>query len=79
MAAPFSRLMPFASCVTGASPDKRFVYHLLASTGICAVPLSTGFNSRLQGFRFTLLETDSVRFKKTIDTLAKAIKDYMAS
>ena len=65
--------------VTGASPDKRFVYHLLASTGICAVPLSTGFNSRLQGFRFTLLETDSVRFKKTIDTLAKAIKDYMAS
>ena len=67
------------SRVMDASPDKRFVYHLLASTGICAVPLSTGFNSRLQGFRFTLLETNSARFKKIIDTLAKAIKDYLAS
>ena len=59
-----------------ASLDKRFVYYLLASTGICVVPLSSGFNSRLQGIRFTLLETNPKRFKKTIDTIAKAIADY---
>ncbi|MGH7442433.1 MAG: pyridoxal phosphate-dependent aminotransferase, partial [bacterium] len=29
--------------------DKRFVYHLLASRGICVVPLSSGFNSDLYG------------------------------
>jgi aspartate/methionine/tyrosine aminotransferase len=37
-----------------ASLDQRFVYFLLASTGICVVPLSTGFNSTHHGFRFTL-------------------------
>lgn len=68
-----------ASCLTDAPLDKRFVYHLLASTGICVVPLSTGFNSTLQGFRFLLLEQDEARFKKTIDTIAKAISDYTAS
>lgn len=62
-----------------ASPDKRFVYHLLASTGICVVPLSSGFNSSLQGFRFLLLEQDAKRFKKTIDTIAKAIVEFTAS
>ncbi|MBW1748932.1 MAG: pyridoxal phosphate-dependent aminotransferase [Deltaproteobacteria bacterium] len=39
------------------NPDKRFVYYLLASTGICVVPL-TSFNTSLQGFRVTLLEPD---------------------
>jgi aspartate/methionine/tyrosine aminotransferase len=29
--------------------DKRFVYYLLATTGICVVPL-TGFNCNLKGF-----------------------------
>ncbi|MFA6341034.1 MAG: pyridoxal phosphate-dependent aminotransferase, partial [Candidatus Paceibacterota bacterium] len=43
--------------------DKRFVYHLLASRGICVVPLSSGFNSDLFGFRITLLEQDEQKFK----------------
>ena len=67
-----------ASCVQGASADKRFVYYLLAVTGICVVPLSTGFNSRLSGFRFTLLEPDTARFKKTIDTLAETISRFLS-
>lgn len=67
------------SCLTNASPDKQFVYYLLASTGVCVVPLSSGFNSSLQGFRFLLLEPNDVRFKKTINTIAKAITDYLAS
>ncbi|HAA02483.1 MAG TPA: aminotransferase, partial [Syntrophobacteraceae bacterium] len=33
-------------------PDKRFVYYLLAATGICVVPL-TSFNTDWQGFRMT--------------------------
>ncbi len=57
--------------------DKQFVYYLLASTGVCVVPLSTGFNSRLQGFRFTLLEQNEKKFEKTITTLAQAIRTYL--
>jgi len=67
------------SCLIKASLDKRFVYHLLASTGICVVPLSSGFNSSLHGFRFLLLEPSDARFKKTISTIAKAISEYTAS
>ncbi len=44
--------------VPGVSPDKRFVYYLLASTGVCVVPLSS-FATDLQGFRITLLERSS--------------------
>lgn len=66
-------------CLAKASSDKRFVYYLLASTGVCVVPLSSGFNSSLQGFRFLLLEQDTVRFKKTINTIAKAIYDFATS
>lgn len=65
--------------LTKASLDKRFVYHLLASTGICVVPLSSGFNSSVLGFRFLLLERDMEKFKKTIHTIAKAISDFAAS
>lgn len=64
--------------VGGVAPDKRFVYYLMASTGICVVPLS-GFNSNLHGFRMTLLETDETKFKKTLDSVAAAIKKYLAS
>ncbi len=67
------------SLLTSASPDKRFVYHLLASTGICVVPLSSGFNSHLHGFRFLLLEPNDAKFKKTITTIAKSISEYLAS
>jgi aspartate/methionine/tyrosine aminotransferase len=59
--------------------DKRFVYHLLASRGICVVPLSSGFNSDLYGFRITLLEPDHARFQQVIGEIGEAIKEYTAS
>jgi alanine-synthesizing transaminase len=62
----------------GVSPDKRFVYYLLASTGICVVPM-TSFSSELNGFRMTLLEPDEQRFTENIDILSKAIEDYTHS
>ena len=62
-----------------AQLDQRFVYYLLASTGICVVPLSTGFNSTHQGFRFTLLESNSETFTQTLQTIAEAIRSYMTS
>lgn len=52
--------------------DKRFCHQLLAATGICTVPLSTGFNSSVQGFRMTLLESDDAVFTATLE----AIKEF---
>ncbi len=60
------------------SLDKRFVYYLLASTGVCVVPLSS-FATDLQGFRITLLERDEREFTKIFQTLATAIRRYLAS
>lgn len=62
----------------GVSPDKRFVYMLLASTGICVVPLSS-FGTDLHGFRMTLLERDDALFEQIIENLADAIEAYLAS
>lgn len=59
-------------------PDKRFVYYLLASTGICVVPL-TGFCSGRAGFRATLLETDDEKRLWIWQTLASAVQAYLAS
>ena len=59
--------------------DKRLTYYLLASTGICVVPLMAGFNSTFHGFRFTLLESDETIFTNTIETLAGSVKEYLAS
>jgi aspartate/methionine/tyrosine aminotransferase len=59
-------------------PDKRFVYYLLASAGICVVPLSS-FNTSLQGFRMTLLEPDEIEFRRVIDKLVRSIRLYLAS
>src|SRR3989344_4422551 len=66
------------SMLTDVAPDKRFVYYLMASTGVCVVPLS-GFNSDLYGFRVTLLEPDIEKFKKTFETIASAMKTYLKS
>lgn len=52
--------------------DKRFCHQLLAATGICTVPMTTGFNSRVPGFRMTLLEADDAAFTATLE----AIKDF---
>jgi aspartate/methionine/tyrosine aminotransferase len=54
--------------------DKRFCHKLLATAGICTVPLSTGFNSDVQGFRMTLLEPDDKVFTGTLE----AIKAFCA-
>ena len=59
--------------------DKCFVYNLLASRGICVVPLSSGFNSDLLGFRITLLEPDMTSFKNTIHIIAESVKEYLNS
>jgi aspartate/methionine/tyrosine aminotransferase len=64
-------------CV-GAALDARFVYHLLASTGVCVVPLS-GFCSPHPGFRFTLLETDDAKRAWIFKTLADAVAEYIES
>jgi alanine-synthesizing transaminase len=58
--------------------DKRFVYYLLGSTGICVVPL-TGFNCDLQGFRVTLLESDDAKFEWIFRTLKEKITEYLQS
>jgi len=62
----------------GVSPDKRFVYYILAHTGICTVPLSS-FNTPLQGFRVTLLESDERECERIYRTLAEKIGAYLRS
>jgi alanine-synthesizing transaminase len=49
--------------------DKKFCLQLLASTGICTVPLSSGFNSHIEGFRMTLLEENDDKFENTISRI----------
>jgi aspartate/methionine/tyrosine aminotransferase len=56
-----------------AAFDKRFCHQLLAATGICTVPLTTGFNSSTPGFRMTLLEADDAKFTATL----QAIKQFV--
>jgi aspartate/methionine/tyrosine aminotransferase len=62
----------------GCSLDKRFVYYLLASTGICTVPLSS-FCTPEMGFRVTLLERDEKEFIKIFNTIADSITAYLNS
>lgn len=52
--------------------DKKFCYQLLAATGLCTVPLTTGFNSHVPGFRMTLLESDPEKFSSILNTLVVA-------
>ncbi len=62
----------------GVSPDKRFVYYLLASTGICVVPLSSFFTPE-QGFRITLLERDEATFTRIFKNISANISKYLSS
>lgn len=62
----------------GVSPDKRFVYNILAATGICIVPLSS-FSTHLQGFRVTLLEKDENECRRVYRMLAEKIDEYLHS
>jgi aspartate/methionine/tyrosine aminotransferase len=58
--------------------DKRFVYYLLASKGVCVVPMSS-FCSELEGFRVTLLEEDEVALVKTFESIREGILAYIHS
>ena len=62
----------------GVSLDKRFVYYLLASTGICTVPISS-FCTPEQGFRVTLLERNEEEFTRIFETIASNITEYLIS
>ncbi|HOZ48252.1 MAG TPA: pyridoxal phosphate-dependent aminotransferase [Candidatus Hydrogenedentes bacterium] len=64
--------------VRGVTPDKRFVYYLMASKGIVVVPL-TGFCCEHPGFRFTLLETNDAARADIFRTLRESIDAYVAS
>ena len=57
-------------------PDKRFVYYLLGSTGICVVPLTSFFTS-VPGFRMTLLDRDEDKFEYIVKTLAEKVVQYI--
>ena len=62
--------------VKGVELDKRFVYYLLGATGICVVPMS-GMNSKLLGFRMTLLEQDDEKFLNTVRVMKDSIEKYL--
>jgi alanine-synthesizing transaminase len=64
--------------VEGVPLDKRFVYYVLAATGICVVPISS-FCSDLHGFRATLLEEDPKKMAWMYQKLRSAILEYLAS
>ncbi|MDP6045736.1 MAG: pyridoxal phosphate-dependent aminotransferase [Phycisphaerae bacterium] len=64
--------------VTDCPEDQRFVYYLMGATGICIVPLS-GFYCKRNGFRITMLECNDEKRLWTMNTLADAIKAYLAS
>ena len=62
----------------GLPLDKRFAYYLLATTGVCVVPLSS-FHSELLGFRVTLLEEDSDLLTTIFEKIRDAIQEYCTS
>ena len=61
-----------------APNDKRFVYNLLGSRGLCIVPLS-GFATTIPGFRLTLLNTDDEKRRQNFTAIADAIREYLNS
>ena len=60
------------NAIAGKRFDKRFCYWLLASTGICTVPLSW-FNSTYEWVRMTLLEDDEEKYRKILETVRDEI------
>ena len=62
----------------GLPLDKRFAYYLLATTGVCVVPLSS-FHSNLLGFRVTLLEEDPALLDTIFGKISDALQIYCNS
>lgn len=60
------------------SPDKRFVYYLLASKQVCIVPISS-FCSDLLGFRITLLEENEKLLEETFRRIKEGVIEYCES
>jgi aspartate/methionine/tyrosine aminotransferase len=58
--------------------DKRFVYYLLASKGVCVVPMSS-FCSELEGFRVTLLEEHEQALVNSFEAIREGILAYIHS
>jgi aspartate/methionine/tyrosine aminotransferase len=58
--------------------DKRFTYYLLASAGVCVVPL-TSFFAPINGFRMTLLEKDIAKFTDMVKRVRMAVDTYVES
>ena len=56
--------------------DRRFVLNLLASTGICVVPISS-FCCKKDGFRVTLLEENPEKFDWVFTTIRDSIQTYL--
>jgi alanine-synthesizing transaminase len=61
-----------------AKVDRKLVLYLLASTGICVVPLSS-FCCEKSGFRVTLLEENPEKFNWIFKTLRDQISLYLES
>lgn len=57
------------------APDKKFAYYLLATEGVCVVPLSS-FHSDLLGFRVTLLEENEALLETTFKKIRNAVLAY---
>jgi aspartate/methionine/tyrosine aminotransferase len=56
--------------------DKRFAYYLLASTGICVVPL-TSFFTTINGFRLVLLEKNVDDFTDVLKRIVDSVNLYV--
>lgn len=65
-------------CRNSELTDRRFVYQLLGSRGICTVPLSS-FVTDLRGFRCTLLERNDERFQEIYTMISEAICEFVES
>lgn len=61
-----------------APGDKRFVYNLLGSKGICVVPLS-GFATDKMGFRVTMLNRDDEKRKQIFTDITEAMREFLNS
>ncbi len=62
----------------GIALDKRFVYYLLASTGIVVTP-ATDFYTKHNGFRVTTLEKNEKKLRETYEKIKQAIIYYIES
>ncbi|MGB0714541.1 MAG: pyridoxal phosphate-dependent aminotransferase [Phycisphaerae bacterium] len=79
LALPSPEIESFLSTrLQGHALDKRFVYYLMARTGIVVVPLS-GFHTEHMGFRATLLETDADKRRDTFAKIAEMADAFVAS